>query len=109
MWHAFCEFIWQQDNDPKPTARSCVSLLEEHHFTKPDLPAQSPDLNPIENLWSILDYNLKSRSPNNDEQLFDILQQGWNSLPLQLLDKLVCCMPERIEECIKSKGGMTSY
>lgn len=101
--------IWQQDNDPKHTARSNVSLLERLEFTKLDWPAQSPDLSPIENLWSILDHNLSKRVPNNANDLFDILHKEWNALPIDLLDQLVCSMPARIRACIAAKGGMTKY
>ncbi len=38
-------------------------------------PSQSPDLNPIENLWSILDMKkVKDRAPKNKNQLFEVLQ-----------------------------------
>ncbi len=38
-------------------------------------PASSPDLNPIENLWTILDDLSKDRRPNTDAELFEILQR----------------------------------
>ena len=103
------ECIWQQDNDPKHTSKSCMAILEKHSFTKLDWPSQSPDLNPIENLWSILDHQLKARAPNNTEKLFNILKKGFYVLPVELLDKLVCSMPDRIAACITAKGGMTKY
>jgi transposase len=60
-----------------------------------------PDLNPIENLWSILDNNLKDRRPQNEEQLFQDLKDGWERLPLDLLQRLADSMPRRIEAVIK--------
>lgn len=86
-----------------------MAILEKHSFTKLDWPSQSPDLNPIENLWSILDHQLKARAPNNTEKLFNILKKGFYVLPVELLDKLVCSMPDRIAACITAKGGMTKY
>jgi transposase len=42
--------IFQQDNDPKHTARINRQYLEDKGVTVMDWPPQSPDLNPIENL-----------------------------------------------------------
>ena len=36
-------------------------------------PSQSPDLNPVENLWSHLDYKSKSRKPANSKQLYQLI------------------------------------
>ena len=35
-----------------------------------------------------------------NEELFDILREGWNSLSAQLSDNFVCSMPARINACI---------
>jgi transposase len=41
-------------------------------------PAQSPDLNPIENLWAILNKKAENRHPKTDQDLLKILQDEWN-------------------------------
>ncbi len=44
------DFIFQQDLAPAYTAKSTKSWLNDHSVGVLDLPANSPDLNPIENL-----------------------------------------------------------
>ena len=69
--------IFQDDNSPKHTARSVQSWLEEHEDALQQLPwpAQSPDLNIIEPLWSGLESTVRIRFPPplSLKQLEDVL------------------------------------
>jgi predicted ATPase len=57
--------IYQQDNARRHTVRSARAWLEEHQdeFTVLPWPANSPTLNPIENLWNHLDRVVRAMDP----------------------------------------------
>ncbi len=57
------DFIFQQDLAPAHTAKSTKSWLNDHGVGMLDLPANSPDLNPIENLWGIVKRKMRNKRP----------------------------------------------
>ena len=77
--------IFQDDNSPIHTARSVQSWLEEHEAALQRLPwpAQSPDLNTNERMWSVSDSTVRSiLTPSSFKQLEDVLHEQRYNIPL---------------------------
>ncbi len=83
--------------------------FNDHGVTVLDWPANSPDLNPIENLWDIVKRKMRDTRPNNADELKATVKETWASIPPQQCHKLITSMPRRIEAVIKAKGAPTKY
>ena len=88
-----------KDNDPKHKADKTIKFLHEKKFKVVDWPAQSPDLNPLGNLWAIVKqrvYNFPT-PPKNKDELWARVQEVWYSITPEECRKLVASVPERIQ------------
>jgi hypothetical protein len=70
----------QLDNDPKHTSRVAKQFLNKEVPEVLDWPSNSPDVNPIENLWSIIKRRVEKRKPTNLEELDKFLREEWKKL-----------------------------
>lgn len=105
--------IFQDDNAPIHTAKIIRSWFEEHkgNFSHLEWPAQSPDLNIIEPLWSTLEARIRSRfpPPSSLKELEKALIDEWYKIPVETVRKLYDSIPRRVEAVLVADGGPTRY
>ena len=104
-------FTLQEDNSGPHRARSIATYLQNKDMNRMKWPAQSPDLNPIENVWGLTKGHLRKqpRPPKSPIDLFNILSTIWNSRPDSYFQNLVASMPNRVASVRKNRGGSTKY
>jgi len=102
-------WILQQDNDPKHTSKKAKQFFEDNNISVLEWPAQSPDLNPIENLWSELKASVGQYKISNKDQLWDVVQREWAAICVEKCQRLIDSMPRRCEAVKKSRGYATRY
>lgn len=102
-------YHFYQDNDPKHSAYITREWLLYNCRKTLDVPPQSPDLNPIENLWFKLEQEIRKRPVSSASEMKQRLLEEWQNLPPTYLHSLVASMPRRLAAVIKAQGGHTKY
>ncbi len=102
-------WVFQHDNDPKHTARATKEWLRKKHFKVLEWPSQSPDLNPIENLWRELKVRVAQRQPQNITALEEICMEEWAKIPATVCENLVKTYRKRLTSVIANKGYITKH
>ena len=102
--------VFMQDNAPCHKSRTVLDFLADNGLQTLPWPAQSPDLNPIENLWAIIKARLKKNFgiPTKNE-LIDQIFTIWNDIDSELCEKLSDSMIKRLEEVLEKKGNPINY
>jgi DDE superfamily endonuclease len=113
MRHAFPngDGWFQEDNAHPHTSKVAKKFHTENDLRVLSWPAQSPDLNPIENLWAIVKKSIRERKkhPSNIAELDRYVKKAWQDIPIHTIENLVDSMPQRIQAVIDANGGPIKY
>jgi len=103
------DFTFQQDNAPPHRSKLLQNYFIENQIKVLPWPSQSPDLNPIENIWSLISKELCSRNIKSIKDLKSNIQDIWINISKDNIRKLVDSMPNRLGKVINNNGYSTNY
>ena len=99
-----------QDGDPSQNSKAAKKEMELLNVQLFSIPPRSPDINPIENVFHLLDRKLKSDaiSKNITHETFtefcDRVEKTLKEFPATEIDKIIDTMPKRMKEIVKCRG-----
>ena len=99
------------DNARQHHARVLDQYLEQEGIERMDWPARSPDLNPIEHAWDMLQRRISARDcqPRTVRELTNMLIDEWLRIPVADIRRLILSFPRRCQEVINARDGHTRY
>ena len=92
----------QQDNAPAHNW-----ILSKTWFSENGLellenwPPNSPDINIIENVWSLLKKRVFQRHPKNIEELWAFCQEEFERIPVEYIQNLYSSIPDRLNKIVQ--------
>ena len=103
-------YIFQLDGAPCHTAKKCKAWFQSHGVKLLEWSGNSPDLNPIENLWARLKRLVAKKHTSNKQDLIAAIIRSWfHVISSDELQNLVDSMPRHCQAVIDSKGYPTRY
>ena len=103
------EWWFQHDNSPPFKSDVCQKWIHDHGIHLLDFPPNSPDLNPIENIWPRVSALIDQSHPTTPLATAEAFKAAWQRVPLDIWNDYAQSMPARIAAVIEANGNATKF
>ena len=104
--------IFMQDNAPAHVSNVAKAWFKEKNITLLEWPALSPDLNPMENLWAIMSWDVYNHSNHQFDSVANLkpaIINSWNNITTPTLATLVASMPKKCMDVLERHSKKIDY
>lgn len=102
-------FCFQQDGATAHTSKRTQDWIKKnfkHFIPKEDWPGNSPDLNPIENIWAYIEKEVHAKPVRTVTQLRRRIFNAWGRLELSQLKPYIDSISDRLKQVEELNGGV---
>lgn len=101
------DYTWVQDGASPHTSGLTLNHLRSvlpDLFLPEDWPPNSPDDNPIENVFGFVESEIAARNPQTMKSLEANIRTVWKNLTPQYCRSCIEALPARLKQIIETKG-----
>ena len=104
-----CGWVFQHNNDPKHMDKGIREWLKKKHIKVMEWPSQSPNLNPIENLWREVKLQMAKQQPRNLKDLESYCKEESTKIPREKCANLVTNYKKHLTSVVANNSFSTKY
>jgi transposase len=101
--------IFQQDNAPCHTSLKMCEYFSNNNIEVMYWPANSPDLNPIENVWNLLKRNIGKIYVKNKQELIEVILDQVKKIKIKNINNIIDSMDNRINDLFNNSFDSIDY
>ena len=102
--------IFMHDGAPCHRSKIVKQFLTEKHIKILDSSGNSPNFNPIKNLWCKVKDLMSQKQPGSSSKLVKVIKEVWvKEISGEYCESLIYSMPYRLQAVIDAHEGDTKY
>jgi hypothetical protein len=101
--------FFKRTTTPNTRGKMAAKWRRENGINRMVWPAQSPDLNPIENVWAVMKLNVRKEKPTTVKALVRAIRREWEGLSEEYAQALISSMSRRVKGVIEANGDHLMY